>query len=367
MPISIIVGGQFGSEGKGKVSLEIATRFDAKYVVRVGGTNSGHTVVDSNEAVRALRQLPAAVLSSSAVCVLPAGSLIDPVVLFSEIEELRLDPSRVAISPYATIISDEDKRSELAAGLTESIGSTGSGTGAALIRRMGRSGRGVILAQDHPALQQFLTDTSAMMRAALKKDHWIVIEGTQGFGLSLLHGGYYPNATSRDTTAAAFLSETGLSPMDVKDVTLVIRAHPIRVAGNSGELRGETSWPQIAKTAGLPIGYCELTTATKKVRRVGSFDPALVVRAIEANSPTRIVLNHFDYVDADVRNRIFSEKACCFLNGLEMSIGRAVDWVGIGPRQGDILERQDVPRLLHSRKTEVAAPVGRKKNFNPAL
>ena len=76
MPVSIIAGGQFGSEGKGKVSFEIAKRTSAKYVVRVGGTNSGHTVVDEKGRATALRQLPAGGLACpSTVSVLPPGSL----------------------------------------------------------------------------------------------------------------------------------------------------------------------------------------------------------------------------------------------------------------------------------------------------
>jgi adenylosuccinate synthase len=177
----------------------------------------------------------------------------------------------------------------------------------------------------------------------LNRDRLIVIEGSQGFGLSLLHGGDYPHATSRDTTAASFLGEAGLSPRDVSDITLVLRAHPIRVAGSSGPLKGETSWAEIAKVAGLPEGYCELTTATKKVRRVGVFDPELVRRAIEANNPTRVVLNHFDYVDGCVREGLFSKRALNFLRQIETSIKHSIDWLGTGPAH--FIERDSVEGL----------------------
>jgi adenylosuccinate synthase len=178
------------------------------------------------------------------------------------------------------------------------------------------------------------------MSNVLNQNRWIVIEGSQGFGLSLLHGGYYPHATSRDTTAGTFLGEAGLSPIDVKDVTLVLRAHPIRVAGNSGPLLNETTWESIAKSAGLPQGYNELTTATKKIRRVGQFDPIMVRRAIEFNNPTRIVLNHFDYVDPGVRERRFNVNALAFLKKVENDIGRDVDLVGTGP--ATLIPRKDI-------------------------
>lgn len=340
MPVSVVVGGQFGSEGKGKVAHRIACDERASIVVRVGGTNSGHTAVDDRGRAWALRQLPVSVLAPDAMAVLPPGSLIDPEIFFREVRALGLGPNRVVVSEYATVITEEDKQAEQAEGLVSRIGSTGSGTGAALVRRIKRPRNTSILAKEYPVLKEFLGDTSLLMREALNRGHLIVIEGSQGFGLSLLHGGYYPNATSRDTTAASFVGEAGLSPRDVKDVTLVLRAHPIRVAGNSGPLKGETSWAEIAKTAGLPAGYCELTTATRKVRRVGTFDAALVRKAIEVNNPTRIVLNHFDYVDCGVRAGQFSIAALNFLETVENSIGRAVEWVGTG--SATLVERKKV-------------------------
>ena len=207
MPVSVVVGGQFGSEGKGKVALEIARRSKAEAVVRVGGTNSGHTGISRDGRTYALRQLPAAALAPSAMVILPPGSLIDTEIFEREVSLLGLSPERVKIDPMATVISREDILAEQKAGLVASIGSTGSGTGAALQRRIARQGDGFGLqASDHPVLEPYLADTTPVMRKLLKGDRRIVIEGTQGFGLSLLHGGYYPKATSRDTIGAT--SET---------------------------------------------------------------------------------------------------------------------------------------------------------------
>jgi adenylosuccinate synthase len=345
MPISIVVGGQFGSEGKGKTALEIARRAKAGIVVRVGGTNSGHTAVDDAGKTWALRQLPASVLAPSAIAVLPPGAIIDPEIFHREVDALRLEHQRVIVSPCATVISEADKEAERTAGLVEQIGSTGSGTGAALIRRIRRQSGEPILARDSRSLRDYLGDTSRVMRDVLNKNGRIVVEGSQGFGLSLLHGGHYPNATSRDTTASTFLGESGLSPRDVDDVTLVLRCHPIRVAGNSGPLHGETTWAEIAKTAGLPEDYCERTTATRKIRRVGVFDSKLVQRAIDANSPSRIVLNHFDYVDEGVRDNVFNIRALDFLKMVESAIGRRVDWIGTSPAR--LIDREAIGRSSH--------------------
>src|SRR5262249_37479630 len=117
---------------------------------------------------------------------------------------------------------------------------------------------------------------------------------------------------------------------------------PIRVAGASGPLLGETTWEHIAAEAGLAPGHKEYTTVTKKVRRVGHFDDALVRRAIQVNQPSRIVLNHLDYVDRNVRHGKLTTKAADFVRGIEASIGRRVDWIGTGP--ADILDQLHVRR-----------------------
>lgn len=342
MPVSIVVGGQFGSEGKGKVALEIVRRDrTSAAVVRVGGTNSGHTAVGADKQTYALRQLPAAAVDGTIKVILPAGSYIDLKIFQEEVTRLRLGPDLVLVSPMARIITDEHKRWEENANLGRAIGSTQSGTGGAVMAMTAREAAGLSLhsvqADDIPDLQQYLADTTAELRALLELGKRIVIEGTQGYGLSLLQGGYWPKATSRDTTAAGFLAEAGLSPFDVDDVTMVIRCHPIRVAGESGPLAGETTWPAIARQAGLPLEYREYTTVTGRTRRVGHFDPAIVRRAIAANRPSRIVLNHVDYIDPYVRTQSLTTRTKEFVERIENEIGMGIDWLGTGPE--GVIER----------------------------
>lgn len=337
MPVSIVVGGQFGSEGKGKVSLELVRMATERQiaVVRVGGPNSGHTAYDRSGRKFALRQLPAGAVDRNVDVVFPAGSFIDVEVLLREIEELDYPHDRIFVSPYANIITPDQKAWEVAAGLVSGIGSTGSGVGAAIMTQVAREATNFPLHR-HDAghcapLESFLCDTTVLMRDWLDAGARIIIEGTQGFGLSLYDGGHWPKATSRATTAAAALAETGLSPMDVDNVVLVIRSYPIRVAGNSGPLPGETSWEAISSSIDAKADLREFTTVTKKLRRVGHFDASVVSAAIASNNPTMIVLNHLDYLVSDHIACEDRAKILGFLTEVEQAIARRIDHLGFSP------------------------------------
>ena len=331
MPVTVVVGGQFGSEGKGKVVHEFARRYGSSIAVRVGGSNSGHTVIDSSGKARRFRTLPTASILPGTISVIAAGSYIDPLVFLKEVAESKLDPSRLLIDPNAVLITDEHKRAEQKSGLREKIGSTLSGTGAAVISRLLRKGAVQFVGHDD-RLKPFIQNTRQFLRDRLKHGERVIVEGTQGFGLSPLHSADYPNVTSRDTTAAGFLSEVGLSPLDVDEVVMVLRAFPIRVAGNSGPLPNETDWGTIARSSGYESDLTERTTVTDMVRRVARFDATVVRAAIEANAPTKIILNHIDYVDSSCRTtHCLSQKAEKFVNSVERKIGASIDFVGFGP------------------------------------
>lgn len=336
MPISIVVGGQFGSEGKGKVALEIARRSSGRVTtVRVGGPNSGHTAYDRTGKKWALRQMPAACVDLNVDVVFPAGSYLDVGVLIKEINELNYPIDRIFISHYANIITDEHKSWERDAELADAIGSTGSGVGAAVMAAAARNAANFPLkavhAEHHDRLQQFVCDTSALLFSKLLDGRRVVIEGTQGFGLSLLEGGYWPKATARCTTAAGALAEAGLSPRFVDDVTMVLRSFPIRVAGDSGPLVGETTWHDIARLTERRDDLTEYTTVTHKKRRVGFFDSSLVKRAIESNSPSRIVLNHLDYIGCAEDLSDPDASVSRFIRRIENEISRRIDWLGFSP------------------------------------
>lgn len=331
MPITIVVGGQFGSEGKGKIAHWLANKQNARIAVRVGGANSGHTAYSEADKY-ILRQLPTPVLHHGTIAVIAAGAYINLEVLLAEMSELGLDSSRVWIHPEAVMVDDSMCREEIRLRLVERIGSTGQGVGAAVAARALRDPR-IVFARDVPALSSCIrADLPYLLDRALRSGARILLEGTQGFGLSLLHGQHYPFCTSRDTTAAGVLSEAGLSPLDVDCVVLVIRAFPIRVAGNSGPLLRETSWKSVTQEAGGKLDICEHTTVTQRVRRVARFHPDIVLRAVEVNHPTHVCLNHADYWDSSAYESLaVSRFIADQVHHVERKIGCHVDLLGTGP------------------------------------
>jgi adenylosuccinate synthase len=331
MPVTVVVGGQFGSEGKGKVAHFLSAQMRASAVVRVGGSNAGHTVIDSFGNPIVFRQLPTASLLPNVICGLAAGSYISPNILFDEISRTGLTKDRLLIDPNAVIITEDEELRERSGSLRKSIGSTLSGTGAAVQRRLDRRDT-AMLARNEPSLADYIRPVADFLRNALTANKRVLIEGTQGFGLSVLHSDDYPFVTSRDTTAAAFVSEVGLSPLDVDDIVMVLRAFPIRVGGNSGPLPNEIDWTAVTKESGSSTPIIEHTSVTKTVRRVARFDPTIVRHAIAVNTPTRIVLNHLDYIDSTCagENRL-SKKDLRFLDEIETGIDTPIDYVGLGP------------------------------------
>jgi adenylosuccinate synthase len=331
VPVTVVVGGQFGSEGKGKVAHFFAQQQHASIAVRVGGSNSGHTVLSPSGVPIVFQQLPTAALLPTVQCVICAGSYVNPSILLNEIAFVGLTPDRLLIDPNAMIISDDQILEEKNSHLRQDIGSTLSGTGAAVRRRIERTAN-VRLAKHDEHLRPYVCPVVPYMRSCLDKGERIIIEGTQGFGLSLLHSQDYPYVTSRDTTAAAFVSEAGLSPLDVDDIILVLRAFPIRVAGNSGYLPNEINWETISRESGSKIPIIEYTSVTKTVRRVASFNSDVACQSIIANRPTTIVLNHLDYVDAaSSLSKNLSKKTEYFVNEIETLIDSSIDYLGFSP------------------------------------
>ncbi len=338
MPITIVVGGQYGSEGKGKVCSYLAEKEHADIMVRCGGSNSGHTVIHNDKPV-IFRHLASGALNTNCRLLIPAGAYVDVKVIMNEIESHNIDHSRIGIDANTVVIKDEYIHQEKDSGLRDRIGSTLSGTGAAVSARINREDS-VILAKDHKELKNFVTNVAEEVIQSNHDGKKIIIEGTQGFGLSVYHSPHYPFTTSRDTTASGFASEVGISPLDVDEVVMVIRAFPIRVAGNSGPLVNETSWEQITENANATCKIEERTSVTNKIRRVGTFDHNIVIKAIIYNKPTKIFLNHLDYLDSSVFSRSQkiheSQIVNNFLYKINILLDTPINFIGFGPKNNNI-------------------------------
>ena len=343
MTLTVVVGGQYGGEGKGKIVSYLSVEDNIDYVIRCGGPNSGHTVYFEGRR-DALRLLPAGVINAKTRLLLAAGSLINPNILLEEIERWEVGPSRVGVDFNAGIITEKDAKYERCLQLKKRIGSTLSGTGAGVAKRALRDDS-FLLARNVPELKPFLTCVSSEANEALDRNLKVVIEGTQGYGLSLYHSDCYPFTTSRDTTASSFLGEVGASPLRVDSVIMVIRTFPIRVRGNSGPLKNEITWKEVQKLSGYPYEPKEFTTVTKQIRRVALFDIDLVKKANMVNKPTQIALNGVDYLD--YRNKglkdfhALTEKTKRFVHWIEHETGVRVDFVGTGPENEEIIDRRE--------------------------
>lgn len=311
----VVAGAQYGSEAKGHVVDQItrpAVAGDNVVVVRVAGPNAGHTVYGlCPEGCKAdashmsgdlwighpwrLRSVPVGAVSNpNADLVIAAGSEIDRNVLLDEVTGLEKAgynvAARLRIDAQATILSPKHIEMEIRDEIQKRLGSTAKGIGAARADRIWR----YATLWGHTQAEESQINTAEYLRARLSQGATVVIEGTQGYGLGL-HAGHYPQCTSSDCRAIDFLAMAGVSPWwpEVSEfgVWLAARVRPIRVAGNSGPMKGETSWQAL----GLPE---ERTTVTQKIRRVGEWDADLVRSAVVANGSAPVVRLALTMIDS---------------------------------------------------------------------
>lgn len=301
--VDVIVGGQYGSEGKGHIASYLAKEYG--YLVRVGGPNAGHQVL--LEASHTYHHLPSGTRHNpSAKLILGAGAQINVGRLMEEIAECFVTAERLTIDPQAMIIEDRDIAEEIGqTGVVNAIASTGQGVGAAAARRiLGRNGKlAVRLARDVPELKPYIRPALGVLEQAYSSGQRILLEGTQGASLSLFHG-EYPYVTSRDTNASGCMAEAGIPPGRVRRCIAVCRTYPIRVGntlGSSGEVAQSLSWEEVAERAHLDpaeLKAREKGSTTYRPRRVGEFDWEQLRRTVMLNSPTDIALTFADYLDA---------------------------------------------------------------------
>jgi adenylosuccinate synthase len=336
----VVVGSQWGDEGKAKV-VDFLTE-EADYVIRFqGGANAGHTVEVGNEKY-VFHLIPSGLMHPGKVCVIGNGVVLDPAQLLKELDEVQgrgIDTSeRLFIAENAQVVFPWhkliDQLKEKAAG-KDAIGTTGRGIGPCYNDKVGRNGIRVLDLMDEKTLRDrvfkqveatnhlvsklyanvhdgkhldadaifndyrdlgrrmkpLVTDTVVLLNEALRAKQRLLFEGAQGTILDVDHG-TYPFVTSSNTVAAAACTGSGVGPTAIQQVIGVVKAYTTRV-GNGPfptELEGEIG-EKLREIGG------EYGATTGRKRRCGWFDAVVVRRAAIVNGLTHLAITKLDVLD----------------------------------------------------------------------
>ena len=332
MTSTVVVGGFFGDEGKGKIISYLAVKDNPTVVVRGGaGPNAGHTIKDGDKVYK-VRMLPSGFLNKNAKVMIGPGVVINPDVFLKEITDFDAS-GRAFLDKHCGIIEQTHLNEDSKGELKEKIGSTGSGTGPA---NASRAMRTLKLAKDIDSLSSYIDDVPQVVNSAIEKNENVLVEGTQGTFLSLWHG-TYPFVTSKDVTASGICADIGLGPKNVDEVIVVFKSYVTRVGTGplSNELNSETTSEK---------GWAEFGTVTGRPRRAAEFDFELAKRAIMLNSATQIAITKLDVRFTECAGKTnydeLSSEAKSFIKNIEDKLKVPVTLIGTGPAINDIIDRR---------------------------
>lgn len=346
----VIVGAQWGDEGKGKI-VDLLTR-DADTVVRFqGGNNAGHTIVLKGEKF-IFHLIPSGILYENKTCMIGSGVVVDPAVLIEEITELKKrgylkDDAQLMVSEEAHLILPYHRKIDIARDRVFKIGTTGRGIGPAYEDKVARYGIRMVDLMDEDVFRQklesnllqknaylsnvlkeepfqfeeileeylhyqrkighYVRDTSRILFEEIQKGKHILFEGAQGALLDLDHG-TYPYVTASNTVAGNACAGSGIGPTLIDSVIGVAKAYTTRVGEGPfpTELKDDIG-ERIREKGG------EYGATTGRPRRCGWFDAVVVNHAIRINGIREMaitkldVLNDFDIVKICVGYRISGE------------------------------------------------------------
>jgi len=292
MPLSIVIGGQFGGEGKGTVVAALNKWHNFDVLVKGGGPNSSHSYGEQGN-IRRVRMIPCGTEFGASYIVFPAGCLIYPKLLFKEIEEVGFK-GEVIIDDNAGIIEECQIENQSKDPFYDTAGSTRTGTGMACSYRALRR---LKIAKDEILLRNYTGNTREFILSSLKKGKKILIEGGQGYGLSNYHG-LYPYVTSRDTTVNEFMSQLGLGPKFLTETIMAIKCLPTRNKNGLGVLQNELNddfinnhFSTLSEYGGGSYNGGDI------LRRVALFDFKLLRDATTANTPDYLALTGLDKLE----------------------------------------------------------------------
>ena len=351
--ISIVIDGQAGSCGKGKISGYLAKKDNFSISTNNWSSNAGHTYIGNDGRKIVVSHLPMAIVNPNTKLCINAGAIITPEILYREIDEYKdlIGDRKIYIHPRAMIIQEKHRETE-----KQNIrsGSTFKGCGAALADKIMRK-KDIVLAKEYFENNNKyndmieISDTSIMLN---KETDNILIEGAQGQDLDINYGLDYPNVTSRMCSAAQLVADAGLSIFNVKDIYMIIRPYPIRISNEtnigeniySGDYAGskELSWDEVAKRCGYEGKLEEYTTVTKKKRRVFEMNWDRLKYNVMINKPTQIVLNFAQYIDYKAyKCKNYNElpqKVKDFIIKVEEETKVPVTIIGTGEKDEDIID-----------------------------
>ncbi len=333
MPCTVIVGAFWGDEGKGKIISYLALKDNLDYCVRTGSVNAAHTVWHEGKKY-ALHMVPAAFINPKSRLLIGAGANVHVGQFFKEMELTQVPQSRIAIDQNASVIEQKHSEQDKASAHNRGIGTTGWGVGPAIEERVRRTAK---LAKELPELQPYIADTITEINDGLDQGKKVLLEGTQGFMLSLFLSGGYPYVTGRDTGASAIASEAGVGPTRVDDVLIVYKSFMTRVG--AGPLPGE-----ITKEEAQKRGWFEVAAGTGRDRRSAPFDFDLARRNAKINGATQAALTKLDCIYPSCQGkRVFSDlpdDAKQFVFEVEKRTGIPVTLIGTGPDALDLIDRR---------------------------
>lgn len=347
--VDMVVDLQYGSTGKGLLAGYLATRGDYDTAICAFAPNAGHTYINFAEAINLMtQQLPTAICSPTIKNImLGPGSLIHPRTLAGELDRYArfMVGKRLMIHPHAAIVEDYHAALEIEWGMTQ-MGSTAKGVGASMIERIRRNTKNPVIAMSrlnqpgHFGLGEYVC-TDRQWREVLEGTESVLIEGAQGFGLSLYHG-FYPYTTSRDVTPWQIAADCGIPFKWAPYLGLcgTLRTYPIRVNnrdGSSGPCypdQKEITWEEIGVEP-------ELTTVTRLPRRIFMFSQQQLTDALWHCGQywkTRLFLNFANYHGAD------KSKTEALIDQIEtvrplVLNHPTVDWIGYGPDDSNVISR----------------------------
>jgi len=333
MSCTVVVGGFFGDEGKGKLVSYLAIRDRPSITVRGGvGPNAGHKVEHQGRAY-GLRMVPCGFVYPDSRLLIGSGVLVNPKTLLEEIK-LTDTENRLGVDQQCAIIEErhieEEKRNSH---LTNKVGTTKTGVGVCQAERTYRKAK---LAREIPEISKYITDVPLELGNAISQKKTVLVEGTQGTYLSLYHG-TYPFCTAKDVTASAICSDVGIGPTAVDDVIVVFKAFVTRVG--EGPLENQISTEELERR-----GWQEFGTVTGRPRRAAPFDFKLARRAVMLNGATQAAVTKLDIVYPECKGvqnfEKLPQRARGFIHEVESETSIPVTLIGTGGSTYEMIDRR---------------------------